>query len=575
MIGEEELVWEIDNIRSYPEGACKFVNEFWEHESLFNFFSFHYWQLDGNIYYSIPIFFVFIVLWFYIVGTTAEKFLSPALEKIAETCKMSESLAGVTLLAMGNGAPDVLASVSAAGSEHTGMFFSVGSLSGSGLFVTGVVSALIIIISPKQIHVSGLSMGRDIFFYMTALITVLIASIVGELNIYFAWAFFAIYLSYVTAVVIMDKYERKAKKEARRKKRLSIPKKVEPEVHVSKIGSLNMEESEDSMIEALEGEQNSLVGLEDWERSDDEEDSRDFRKILSQGVEKEDKNGIAKESEIPKAATLDTESRKSTHNGGSEWSMVLEDPMLSNKFDFDHEDTKTNQQNGKVKKVAIRKEKRSKNKNMKNILSPKIRAQKLIEQQEHRTGSFEEKNVFQKIVFIFLEAPLNFLRRLTIPPGDGDAWDRRFATVMPFFSIFFIYSVTGMIDFKSVPHFSFWILLGIAFVLSILIWFFTPMREEPKRIMVIFSVFAFLLSILWMWSAVNILVDILGVLGTVFGLEPAFLGITVLAWGNSFGEVMANTTFAKKGLGKMALTACFAAPLFDFLVGLGLSLVIK
>ena len=61
----------------------------------------------------------------------------------------------------------------------------------------------------------------------------------------------------------MDKYERKAKKEARRKKRLSIPKRVETEVHVSKIGSLNMEESEDSMIEALEGEQNSLVGIED------------------------------------------------------------------------------------------------------------------------------------------------------------------------------------------------------------------------------------------------------------------------------------------------------------------------
>lgn len=78
-----------------------------------------------------------------------------------------------------------------------------------------------------------------------------------------------------------------------------------------------------------------------------------------------------------------------------------------------------------------------------------------------------------------------------------------------------------------------------------------------------------------MWSAVNILVDLLGVLGLILGFNPAFLGMTLLAWGNSFGEVMANSTFARRGLGRMAFTACFAAPLFDFLIGLGLSLVIK
>jgi solute carrier family 24 (sodium/potassium/calcium exchanger), member 6 len=48
---------------------------------------------------------------------------------------MSESLAGVTLLALGNGAPDVITALAASGSEDGGIFLAVGALMGGGLFI--------------------------------------------------------------------------------------------------------------------------------------------------------------------------------------------------------------------------------------------------------------------------------------------------------------------------------------------------------------------------------------------------------------------------------------------------------
>lgn len=44
------------------------------------------------------------------------------------------------------------------------------------------------------------------------------------------------------------------------------------------------------------------------------------------------------------------------------------------------------------------------------------------------------------------------------------------------------------------------------------------------------------------------------------------LGLTVLAWGNSIGDLSTNMAMARKGLANMAMTACYAGPLFNLLV---------
>ena len=83
--------------------------------------------------------------------------------------------------------------------------------------------------------------------------------------------------------------------------------------------------------------------------------------------------------------------------------------------------------------------------------------------------------------------------------------------------------------------------------------------------------FSFGMSVFWIWLFANIMIDLLKMLGLLTGLPTTLLGLTVLAWGNSIGDYMANTSIARKGFGEMAITGCFASPIFNILLGLGFS----
>ena len=65
----------------------------------------------------VPFNLIILAIAMYLLGSTADIYLSPALETISEKLGCSESLAGVTLLALGNGAPDMFAAISAGGTE--------------------------------------------------------------------------------------------------------------------------------------------------------------------------------------------------------------------------------------------------------------------------------------------------------------------------------------------------------------------------------------------------------------------------------------------------------------------------
>jgi len=69
----------------------------------------------------LPLAFILLGIGMYNLGTTADVYLSPALEAISDKLSCSESLAGVTLLALGNGAPDVFAAIAAGGEGEDGI----------------------------------------------------------------------------------------------------------------------------------------------------------------------------------------------------------------------------------------------------------------------------------------------------------------------------------------------------------------------------------------------------------------------------------------------------------------------
>lgn len=110
----------------------------------------HYCVLQGKIYFSLPIFLIIGLVCFYLLSDTANKYLSQALTNISDKLGLSQNLAGVTFLALGNGAPDVIASIVASeGQDDEGLDVAIGALLGGGIFVSCLVFSMVILFAKR------------------------------------------------------------------------------------------------------------------------------------------------------------------------------------------------------------------------------------------------------------------------------------------------------------------------------------------------------------------------------------------------------------------------------------------
>ena len=83
------------------------------------------------------------------------------------------------------------------------------------------------------------------------------------------------------------------------------------------------------------------------------------------------------------------------------------------------------------------------------------------------------------------------------------------------------------------------------------------------------ALYGFIVAATWIDYIGAHLVRLLAFFGAVLKIPNPVMGLTVLAWGNSMGDLSTNVTMARKGLGNMGATACFAGPCFTLLCGLG------
>lgn len=83
------------------------------------------------------------------------------------------------------------------------------------------------------------------------------------------------------------------------------------------------------------------------------------------------------------------------------------------------------------------------------------------------------------------------------------------------------------------------------------------------------TLYGFAIATTWLDSIADKLVELLDLFGVLLGIPSTVLGLTVLAFGNSIQDLVANVTLSKKGLSTMATTACFAGPIFNLCIGLG------
>ena len=180
-----------EKIQQNLNNVCEYVLQNCEY-SYINFFSMHYCEFDSNLYFTLPILLIVLIVCFYLLSDTSNKYLSPALTFISDKLNMSQNLAGVTFLALGNGAPDVISSI-VASEDSGGIEFGIGALVGAGVFVTCIVFSSVVLFS-GEVTVNRKLFLRDIILYVISLIILVLFSLKGEITVLEAIGFFSLYI---------------------------------------------------------------------------------------------------------------------------------------------------------------------------------------------------------------------------------------------------------------------------------------------------------------------------------------------------------------------------------------------
>ncbi|XP_053136338.1 mitochondrial sodium/calcium exchanger protein [Hemicordylus capensis] len=180
------------------------------------------------------------------------------------------------------------------------------------------------------------------------------------------------------------------------------------------------------------------------------------------------------------------------------------------------------------------------------------------------------------------QLPVELVLLLTVPVVDPDREDRNWKRPLnclhlatgPLVCVLALKS--GSYGFYKIQGaFPVWGLVVLGGAALALVVFCMTRNEEPPRFHFVFAFLGFLVSAMWINAAATEVVNILRTLGVVFSLSNTVLGLTLLAWGNSIGDMFSDLTMARQGYPRMAFSACFGGIIFNMLVGVGLGCLLQ
>ncbi|XP_063056983.1 mitochondrial sodium/calcium exchanger protein [Engraulis encrasicolus] len=148
---------------------------------------------------AITLYAIWLLFLFLALGLAASKFFCPNLSAISSTLRLTHNVAGVTFLALGNGAPDVFSAMAAFSRPHTAGL-AIGALFGAGIFVTTVVAGSVALVKPFT--VASRPFLRDMVFYMAAVYWTFTILYKGHIALAEALGYIGLYMVYVAAVLV-------------------------------------------------------------------------------------------------------------------------------------------------------------------------------------------------------------------------------------------------------------------------------------------------------------------------------------------------------------------------------------
>ncbi|KAL3935466.1 MAG: hypothetical protein SGBAC_009026 [Bacillariaceae sp.] len=507
-----------------------------------------------------PLVVLWMMLLFRLLGSTAEDYFSPSLEMFSVKLGLPPRFAGVSLLALGNGAADVSATMSAImGDEENGYKMSLGALSGAAMLVGGVIAGIVVIVA-GGVPCRG-ALVRDVTALILTVCVVWYNLAQGEIGPGAYALFLSLYGVFVTIVLVADVYHRT----------IVLPRQAaangqgpaegdeasqQPSMWSRFVTSFSnydnitapcgrdttitdpvIEPVDDDPLQAMMGEP-QVDGL--MRQPTLEEQETPINLLGQHGILHGDGRALSQEADDTAGdyALVDEQMDQFCSAGGpqseisaSNWSGAWGDGKLElyRHFGSVWDDIFNNEELGKASKFIM-----------------------------------------------ICEWPFTVARKMTIAiPCDGYYCRALIAlsiVVSPYWFAYYIWSGHDVNLFakNSILYFSIVCLLALFSGASVLRY--APGGEGRMAMFVAtpIALYGFVIAATWVDFIADHLVDVLNFVGIILKIPGSIMGLTILAWGNSMADLSANITMARKGLANMAMTACFAGPIFNILVGLGL-----
>ena len=208
-----ECTWVMLHSFNNSKAACDYLKKCQYDYDYFSLLTFNYCVAENKQYITWPLIAIIFVLCFYFLSTTVDEYTSRILGRISVKLNMSQNLAGLTLLALGNQAVDILVALISGDEENGGIEASLSTILGADSLVIGFVMPTVIFLG-NGVIVKGQNFIRDLLTYLIGLSLIIFFGFVQkQLNIIYGSVFFVLYFIYVFICLIMENEHKKKEKE--------------------------------------------------------------------------------------------------------------------------------------------------------------------------------------------------------------------------------------------------------------------------------------------------------------------------------------------------------------------------
>ncbi|XP_054155740.1 mitochondrial sodium/calcium exchanger protein-like [Oppia nitens] len=538
---------------------------------------------------------------FLAMGTVADEFLCPSLLTVSKTLRLPDNIAGVTFLAFGNGAPDIFSAISGVTDAKPTLIFS--GLFGAGIFVTTVVAGSVLLTG--EFEVMQRPLMRDIAFYIGA--TFMVWFIIWKTHIYLknAITLVVVYVCYI-GVVIIGRYfymkTKKARKVAEAKKQTKTITKTIIQINdtVAAADDDNDVDTNSTDISVISDsiDDNGGDGSGGAGAGVDPEAGIDFKRTKRLTTKRQRSQSLESEQDVVltrfyRKGTMRTPRHSRTNSFAKHLAHHHHENMLAAiQRNYDNQynrklDTNTTSQSqslaiptyeSSTSKVTFRSQ--ISTISVASIISMETLSRALTESRElllHLSPidliEWPDYRWYRKLLECVKALPY-FVMTLCIPVVDlespKDNWCRLLTCIniifAPQVALFFL----GYIDDYIIPSFPIWSLTLVLSLIVAAIVYLTSTPESPPRYNRVFGFVGFGVSVIFINAIANEVINVLETLGIMFNLSDAILGLTILAWGNSLGDLISDISMARHGYPGIGISACFGGPLLNLLLGLGI-----